>query len=276
MKLRQARIAARLSLSGMAQRTGYSRSYLGNVEKGVREVTPALIRAYERALGDDVNRRVLLLGMVSAVTAAAVPDMAGSSVAVPDVAAPEVAIDVMRDIAAERTRLLSTVQTTHDTDRAIARLAAKDLGSIASLHRWMVRGSEILRVNSAGILAKVGAPSVDDTVIRSLILDGEARDLYLTAVVSRVLGLPWDEATRMARHGLALEDPQHIDLVAAEAMNPTDSGARWCSVVLLAQTRLASPQRVADALGTALRNEQSRENLRAIAGALAGLHPLAM
>ena len=32
----------------MAKRTGYSRSYLGNVETGERQVTPELIRAYEQ------------------------------------------------------------------------------------------------------------------------------------------------------------------------------------------------------------------------------------
>lgn len=48
--LRRARVAAGLSLSGMAKRTGYSRSYLGNAETGIRQVTPGLIRAYERVL----------------------------------------------------------------------------------------------------------------------------------------------------------------------------------------------------------------------------------
>jgi predicted DNA-binding protein with PD1-like motif len=50
--LRQAREQAGLSLSGLAKRAGYSRSYLGNVETGVRPATPAVIRAYERAVGE--------------------------------------------------------------------------------------------------------------------------------------------------------------------------------------------------------------------------------
>lgn len=36
----------------MAKRTGYSRSYLGNVETGERQVTPDVVRAYERVLGE--------------------------------------------------------------------------------------------------------------------------------------------------------------------------------------------------------------------------------
>lgn len=74
--LRMARAARGLSLAGMARRTGFSRSYLGNVETGVRPVTPAVIRAYERALGEDMDRRGLLAGAASTVVAAAIPDLA--------------------------------------------------------------------------------------------------------------------------------------------------------------------------------------------------------
>ncbi len=65
-KLREARDAAGLSLAGMASRTGYSRSYLGNVETGERAATLDVIKAYERALGDSVNRRQLILGSLAA------------------------------------------------------------------------------------------------------------------------------------------------------------------------------------------------------------------
>ncbi len=50
----------------MASRTYYSKGYLANVERGRRRVRPELIQAYEQALGDDVNRRELLLGMAAA------------------------------------------------------------------------------------------------------------------------------------------------------------------------------------------------------------------
>jgi transcriptional regulator with XRE-family HTH domain len=251
-------MAAGLSLSGMARRTGYSRSYLGNVETGTRDVTPAIIRAYEKVLGDDVNRRSLLLGMASAVAATAVPD---------------VAVDVVRDIAAERSKLLSTVQTSHETDRAIGALIARDTPSVASLYRWMAKGSAILRVNSAGILSKIGSPSIDDDVVRALAADYESRNLYLTAVVSRVLTMPWEDAALFARSDQPLQDTVHIQRVASEARNRADSGARWCSTILLARTRSADPSTIDDALRTALREEQSRENLRAIAAALAGINP---
>ena len=105
--LRRAREAAGLSLSGMARRTGYSRGYLGNAETGIRQVTPGLVRAYQRVLGDDLNRRDLLVGAVSSLVTAAVPD---------------VAVDIAKDVCAERNNLLATVQTSHELDKTIAAL----------------------------------------------------------------------------------------------------------------------------------------------------------
>ena len=117
--LRKAREAAGVSLSGMASRTGYSRSYLGNIETGARQPTPAIIRAYQKALGDDeVNRRGLLAGMASAAFGAAVPD---------------VAVEIVRDIGADRSRLLATAQTSHEVDKVIGSLVARDMPGVGSL-----------------------------------------------------------------------------------------------------------------------------------------------
>jgi transcriptional regulator with XRE-family HTH domain len=67
--LRTARQAAGLSLAAMAGRTNYSKAYLGRVETGQRRTTPDLVEAYDRALGDDLERRQLLIGlMAGAVT----------------------------------------------------------------------------------------------------------------------------------------------------------------------------------------------------------------
>jgi transcriptional regulator with XRE-family HTH domain len=257
--LRRAREAAGLSLSGMARRTGYSRGYLGNVETGYRPATPKVVRAYERALGDDVNRRTLLVATASTAIAGALPDVAG---------------DLVRDIAAERTGYLSTVVTSHGTDRTIAGLVARDTPSLASLTRWSRKGSAILRANSAGILAKVGSPLLDNGVVTVFRSDEEAREIFQTAVAARVLALPWDEAGRFVRRTGPIEDPDTIAAFAHELGNPYDCGARWCSTVFLARARAADPRTVDTALGKALRAERSREVLRTIAGTLAGLDPL--
>ncbi|MFB9433997.1 helix-turn-helix domain-containing protein [Streptoalloteichus tenebrarius] len=54
--LRAARTAAGVSLAGMAERTNYSKPYLGQLETGKREVLPHHIAAYEHALGVDIER----------------------------------------------------------------------------------------------------------------------------------------------------------------------------------------------------------------------------
>ncbi|MBN1172547.1 MAG: helix-turn-helix transcriptional regulator [Micromonosporaceae bacterium] len=68
-KLRQARLASGVSLSAMAARTHYSKSYLGNVETGRRAATADVVTAYEQALGGDVDRRSLLTGVAAGVVA---------------------------------------------------------------------------------------------------------------------------------------------------------------------------------------------------------------
>lgn len=254
-RLRAAREAAGLSLSGMASRTGYSDGYLGNVENGVRNLTPKIIRAYEQVLG--VDRRTLLIGIASTAAAAAMPD---------------VAVDVFRDIAAERVGLLSSVQTSHATDKAIGTLVARDAPAVASLVKWSKRGPAVLRVNSVGILAKVGSPLLDDNVVTALKTDSEVRQLYLTAVCARVLAIPWDQAQHATQAAPAAEPD--LAAFARELTNTTDSGARMCSLLMLAQSRDHDPATVDTALQQALGNEPSRELLRCLGGVLAGLDPL--
>ncbi len=70
-RLRLARESAGLSLSQMAARTHYGKGYLSNVETGRRTATPDVILAYERALGDEVDRRGLLTGLAAASVAPA-------------------------------------------------------------------------------------------------------------------------------------------------------------------------------------------------------------
>jgi len=55
--LRAARLAAGVSLAGMATRTCYSKPYLGQLETGVRAVREEHIAAYQAALGRTMRRR---------------------------------------------------------------------------------------------------------------------------------------------------------------------------------------------------------------------------
>ncbi|MBG6134614.1 tetratricopeptide (TPR) repeat protein [Longispora fulva] len=53
----------------MARRTNYSKSHLGNVETGVKRAYPDVILAYERELGECVDRHGILTGLAASVIA---------------------------------------------------------------------------------------------------------------------------------------------------------------------------------------------------------------
>ena len=257
--MRQAREAAGFSLAGMAARTGFSRQYLGNVETGVRAATSPVVGAYERVLGDDLRRRLLLMATIAVAAGASEPDTA---------------VRIANEIRRGRNGMLTGVQTSHATDRAIAGLVARNAGPVASLVKWSRTGTPVLRVNATGILAKMGSASVDNEPITALRADGEVRELYLSAVLARVLHLPWGDAARMAEAGAGADSAEQVEALIAELNNPGDAGARWCSVVMLHRSRADAPAAVTQALLAALRGEQARENLRTIGAALAGVDPL--
>jgi hypothetical protein len=83
-------------------------------------------------------------------------------------------------------------------------------------------GRPVLRVNAAGVLAKVGAPSLDAAVARVLKVDQEARSLYLTAVATRVTGMPWDDAANLVDSDARLPEPDHVALFGGELRNEYD------------------------------------------------------
>ncbi|GAB1688796.1 helix-turn-helix domain-containing protein [Krasilnikovia sp. M28-CT-15] len=260
LTMREVREEAGYSLSGMAKRTGYSRGYLGNVETGERQVTPDVIRAYERVLGDRLKRRQLLIaGGLAAFSAGSTRDAA---------------VSIASEIGKTRNGLLLETQTSHATDRAIASIVARDTPSLAALVKWSRAGTAVLRVNAAGILAKVGSPLVDSEAIAALRTNATVRELYLTAVLSRVLALPWGEANNLASSQSGLANPEHVVAMSTELNNPYDSVARWCSTVMLYRTRTDDPVTVSAALIESLKTEPARENLRAIGSALAGVDPL--
>jgi transcriptional regulator with XRE-family HTH domain len=191
---------------------------------------------------------------------------------------------IFSEVASGGSKLFATSQTTHDPDLVIREFVLRSQASARSLTQWMTGGSSaVLRVNSAGVLAKLGSAQLSDQVVRSLKSDTDTRQLYLTAVASRVLELPWDAAASIAatvEHGpdIFADDPglsDHMaDRLAAELANPRDGAARWCSVVLLNQVRNAAPTISSSAFQAALHREPGAENLRSIGAALAGDNPI--
>jgi hypothetical protein len=222
-----------MSLGDVAAIGHISKGHLHNVEAGRRTASPAVIQAYERALS--MHRRHLFqFAAVSLVGSIAVGADEAST-----------ARDMYSTVAAGDDGPLATVQTTHAVDHAIQRLAVRETKSVAQLLSWLHDGSSaVLRVNAAGILAKTGSPELADEVALALLRDADTRRLYLAAVRQRV--------------GV---DPLHL---VAELTNPADSGARWCAAWLMSGTEHSA------AIVEAMRVEQSKENIRAMALAVTG------
>jgi hypothetical protein len=119
---------------------------------------------------------------------------------------------------------------------------------------WATKSNNsLVRVNSGGILAKLGRDELVDEVAVSLIEHRGARTLYVAAVLSRVLGRPWSEAGSLAAR---MQDPgasssalstAALGRIAGELGNTRDGVARWCSAVVLGAygtpTDLSEPPR---------------------------------
>lgn len=188
---------------------------------------------------------------------------------------------VFRDIASGSNRLLGTGQTTHQTDLVVQQYVSQHDASVLVLREWATKSNDsLVRVNSGGILAKLGRDELVDEVAVSLMEHRGARTLYVTAVISRVLGRPWSEAESLAAQ---IEDPralslalstEALDRIARELNNTHDGVARWCSAVVLGAHGTPSDS-VRASLQHALMTERSRESLRAIGTALSGTTPIA-
>lgn len=200
-----------------------------------------------------------------------------------------VARRVFDNIASGGGALFATAQTSHQMDLIICEFVSRDTNSAKSLHEWMRKASSpVLRVNSAGVLAKMGPTGSDtDQVVAALKRDDDARQLYLTAVTSRVLGMPWGEASQFAAtlenstaQSLAAQMSREQATLAAsklggEVQNPRDGGARWCSSVILGHLEPVAPEATSTALNQALRTEPNPEILRSLGAILAGNNPTA-
>ena len=125
------------------------------------------------------------------------------------------------------------VQTTHGTDLVIASLA--DRGTVAHLRQWLDDGDNpVLRVNAAGILAKVPGQVEASHVAAALGRDAEVRGRYMTAVVARLCGLDWPIAAQLAEDPAGFAQPALVaQRFAREAVSDRDAGARWCASVML-------------------------------------------
>jgi transcriptional regulator with XRE-family HTH domain len=163
----------------------------------------------------------------------------------------ETSQEMFTSIASGDADPLELIQTSHATDLTIANLSTQDKGTIRHLAHWMDDGgSDVLRVNAAGILAKMKNIDYADSVAHTLCRDREVRSRYLAAFTARV--------------------GRDAKSVAKELKNMQDSGARWCAAFVLGTSE---DQRAKVNLVQALRHEPSRENLRTIGLLLNGVNP---
>jgi hypothetical protein len=179
-----------------------------------------VVKAYERVLGigqlgGDVNRRDAF--KVASLVAANI----------------KIATELAASIAGNDPGPLATVQTTHGTDLAIATLA--DRGTEAHLKRWLNDDDNpVLRVNAAGILAKLPGQVEGSQVTAALTRDLDVRRRYMTAVIARVCGLDWPVAVRFADDPAGFLQPVLVaQRFAHEAVSDRDVGARWCAAAML-------------------------------------------
>jgi transcriptional regulator with XRE-family HTH domain len=189
------------------------------------------------------------------------------------------------DILLKESTRFALVQTSHATDRILGRFIASERQYEATLQRWMTDSPDpILRVNSAGVLAKTQESDVSEAALGQLGKDVEIRQRYTTAVASRVLGVDWGSAERRAqlvgstslwRDLPSTKALETIRVLTRELSSSADAGARWCSAVLLSSFRDDYPGEIRDTFHEVLPTESSREVLRVVSRSLAGKDALA-
>ena len=159
--------------------------------------------------------------------------------------------ELFASIAAGDAGPLAQIQTSYATDLALGRMAAADRPVLWRLARWAEDGgSDILRVNAAGILGKAASQDFSGTPAAVMIRDRDVRGRWMRALTGRV--------------------GRDTGKLSAEVLNPHDSGARWCAGWLLAQD--GSPA-ARQALTRALRAEPVTENVRTFGLLLNGENP---
>ncbi|MDX6738948.1 helix-turn-helix transcriptional regulator [Actinocorallia sp. A-T 12471] len=206
LDMSQGELAARLC--EVSQRPTVTREQVSRWERGVRNLGPFWARFMAQAL--EIPEDLLHPGRVKRrtfLTSMTVASLGGTAFG-------RKASEIMSSVAGADSGPLAGVQTSHQTDLVLAGLVRADKAALRRLAAWTSDGeSAVLRVNAAGILAKLPDNPVDMVVIRSLANDLEVRERYLSAVKARV--------------GMT------VPALVSEAANPHDAGARWCAAYLL-------------------------------------------
>jgi len=159
--------------------------------------------------------------------------------------------ELFASIAAGDPGPLAQIQTSYATDIGLGRMAAADRPVLWRLAKWAEDdGSDIVRVNAAGILGKAASPDFAGLPAAVMLRDRDVRARWLRALAGRV--------------------GRDTGKLSAEIFNSHDSGARWCAGWLLAQDGSGEARL---ALTRALRSEPVLDNVRTFGLLLNGDNP---
>lgn len=220
--LREARLAAGVSLTRMSREVHYSKGFLSLVETGDRAATADVVTAYERVLGGPIllgdndmwRKEIRKAGILVVRGRKDVSELAAS-------------------LAGGDAGPLLKTATAHWTDVALA--ARTDAGAARNLRRWMTDGeTSTLRTNALSVIAKLPGRENADLVVRVLENDPRVRVLCLASVVSRMLQYDWDTSLQIAKDPTTAPNPKRLaKAMLKEAVNPRDTESRWCGATVL-------------------------------------------
>ncbi|MFF4416338.1 helix-turn-helix domain-containing protein [Streptosporangium sp. NPDC001559] len=266
--LRELRRARKVSLDVIARQAKVSRGHISRVERGEREVTPALVAAYERVLGvtvaatagdevapgtvDDVRRRDLLSTIAAASLGAATLEPLGRLLADPSVTLPDhVGVSEVEAIESATALYMSMDLARHGEVAAAMARGVLTTG-MGFLDRRMTRSTRDRLHSAVGLLADrlgwatydAGAPARAISLL-TVALDhaakGPDRDLRAHTML--------DLSTVLADTGRAKEGVEVLRLAlgddrmsSAERANLHAVAARHCAA---AGDRLAGLRHVA-------------------------------
>lgn len=198
----------------MATATNFSKSYLGQVETGVRPVTLDVVAAYEKVLGDGMRRKDIThpglrkiedgdhLSAVKAAVESGDPSIFGEG------------------------------PTSSTIDAAVAPVVSE--AGIENFRHWAVAGkTSTLRANAVSIIGFLPGRENADLVARVLDTDDRVRQLCLASEVSRLTQWDWPTSKAVAADPTTAPEPRKLaEKLAKEAVSK-DSEARWCAGWLL-------------------------------------------
>ncbi|WP_454194316.1 helix-turn-helix domain-containing protein [Nocardia sp. Marseille-Q1738] len=159
--LRAAREAAGISLRAMAERTYYSKAYLGLIETGQRPIAAAVVTAYENVLGSNLERLTAAAKSPASVDTNALADVAAMLAATRRIEDATGVVSVLPAVRGMSTMAEAFAREARTTARAQAASLASEIDQYQSWLEHAAGGDAAARrsLGKAVELAKEGRDS---------------------------------------------------------------------------------------------------------------------